>query len=358
MLPLLLLAAAALVAEQPAASALPSARPSHQNAPTPYEPPERIRIDEPAALFRAALDDHCATTSTAQLNASLQLLLTLCQKITDTPTDAKFRSARAKALARLSSPSGLECLATLGFACADAAADDARFTLCWPGEPVMLRSAVLVVRRALRVLELRRSWPSTLHEQLPEICRNLEGAPELLGVLSSELSAPHMPRLLEVSDNLARVRKALSAKSRVVTATLVDQLREARENITAASGDAAAASAGESRVIPIKSNGQWYDLLMDTGDKLLVADFSASWCGPCQMLKPLFDELSREPRYADKVIFASLDADEVPVLMGENLVDRYPTIKFFRHACEDDEPMTGANLAGLVARIDRLLGTD
>ena len=42
--------------------------------------------------------------------------------------------------------------------------------------------------------------------------------------------------------------------------------------------------------------------------KPILLDFSATWCGPCRMQKPILEEL--EKKYGDKVEFKVIDVDE------------------------------------------------
>lgn len=39
-----------------------------------------------------------------------------------------------------------------------------------------------------------------------------------------------------------------------------------------------------------------------------VLDFMSSWCGPCQMMKPIIEELEKELK--DKVEFQKIDVDK------------------------------------------------
>ena len=48
--------------------------------------------------------------------------------------------------------------------------------------------------------------------------------------------------------------------------------------------------------------------LIASTDKTVYCDFWASWCGPCRMLAPVFEEVS--DKYEDKAIFAKMDVDE------------------------------------------------
>lgn len=44
--------------------------------------------------------------------------------------------------------------------------------------------------------------------------------------------------------------------------------------------------------------------IKSAGGKLVVVDFSATWCGPCKFIKPLYHQMSLE--YVD-VVFLAVD---------------------------------------------------
>uniref|UniRef100_A0A7S0RF77 Thioredoxin domain-containing protein n=1 Tax=Pyramimonas obovata TaxID=1411642 RepID=A0A7S0RF77_9CHLO len=62
-------------------------------------------------------------------------------------------------------------------------------------------------------------------------------------------------------------------------------------------------------------------------NKLVVVDFSASWCGPCRYLAPKFAALSVE--YVDEV-FLKVDVDKCQGISREQKVAAMPTIKAYR----------------------------
>ena len=61
---------------------------------------------------------------------------------------------------------------------------------------------------------------------------------------------------------------------------------------------------------------------------LAMVDFWAVWCGPCQMVAPIIDELAGE--YAGKLKVCKLNTDENPEIAGRYQVMSIPTILFFK----------------------------
>jgi len=65
------------------------------------------------------------------------------------------------------------------------------------------------------------------------------------------------------------------------------------------------------------------------GDKPLVVDFWAEWCGPCRMIGPAVEELASE--YEGKVVIGNLNVDENDEVVGQFGIRNIPTILFFKN---------------------------
>ncbi len=62
------------------------------------------------------------------------------------------------------------------------------------------------------------------------------------------------------------------------------------------------------------------------GDKPVIIDFYAEWCGPCKMLAPVLDELAKE--YEGKVDIYKVNVDEQRELTQEFGVMSMPSLLF------------------------------
>ena len=68
---------------------------------------------------------------------------------------------------------------------------------------------------------------------------------------------------------------------------------------------------------------------IENGDKLII-DFWAKFCGPCKMMKPMFDKVSEELRNENsEVQLYTLDVEQNRDLAVELGVRAVPTLKSF-----------------------------
>lgn len=73
--------------------------------------------------------------------------------------------------------------------------------------------------------------------------------------------------------------------------------------------------------------GNWETEVMQS-PQLVMVDFWAVWCGPCQMVGPIVEDLAQE--YNGKVKVMKLNTDEAPEVAGRYQIMSIPTILFFK----------------------------
>ncbi len=70
------------------------------------------------------------------------------------------------------------------------------------------------------------------------------------------------------------------------------------------------------------------DLFND--DSLKIVDFWASWCGPCKMMGPVFEEISNESDFKDKLKFFKLSTEDESELANKFSIQGIPTLVVFK----------------------------
>ncbi len=76
------------------------------------------------------------------------------------------------------------------------------------------------------------------------------------------------------------------------------------------------------KVFDYKNNKEW----SFRGERPAIIDFYADWCGPCKMLSPIFEKLSK--KYENRIDFYKVDTDKEQDVASALGVKSLPTILF------------------------------
>ena len=81
----------------------------------------------------------------------------------------------------------------------------------------------------------------------------------------------------------------------------------------------------------IHFNQETFDKALEEGE-LMMVDFWAEWCGPCQMLGPVIESLAEE--YEGRAVVGKVNTDEEQELAIRYRVMNIPTVLFFKDGRE------------------------
>ncbi len=81
------------------------------------------------------------------------------------------------------------------------------------------------------------------------------------------------------------------------------------------------------------------------GDKPVLVDFWATWCGPCRMLAPELEALAE--KYGDKIVVAKANVDEEPELAAAHKIESIPTLILYSKGSPQKMALGYKDLAAL-----------
>ena len=89
------------------------------------------------------------------------------------------------------------------------------------------------------------------------------------------------------------------------------------------------------------------------GDKPLVVDIWATWCGPCRAIAPIIEELANE--YDGKIVVGKCDVEENDDLAMEFGIRNIPTILFIKDGVVVDKHVGASTKSKLQEKFDKLV---
>lgn len=93
----------------------------------------------------------------------------------------------------------------------------------------------------------------------------------------------------------------------------------------------------------VKTTDEFKTLMEQSKTKPVFIDFTASWCGPCRSIGPVFENLAGEN---PTIIFVKVDVDEADGVAASCGISAMPTFQVYKNGVKVDE-MLGASKSKL-----------
>lgn len=89
------------------------------------------------------------------------------------------------------------------------------------------------------------------------------------------------------------------------------------------------------------------------GTTPIIIDFWASWCGPCKMLAPIFEEVSKD--YSGRLRFAKISTEDYPQIAEQHGITGIPCLIMFKNGKEADRIIGFSPKQALKQKIEMVL---
>jgi len=101
----------------------------------------------------------------------------------------------------------------------------------------------------------------------------------------------------------------------------------------------------------VATNANFADIL--SGNKVVLVDFWATWCGPCRMLSPTVDEVAEEMAGSVAVVKCNVDdCDEIAMQYG---IRSIPTLIYFKDGQVADRTVGVVSKSTIIDKLKALI---
>ena len=95
-------------------------------------------------------------------------------------------------------------------------------------------------------------------------------------------------------------------------------------------------------LIILENEDQWNKLY--NSDQKLVLDFTATWCNPCKMIKPIIKALSEKCK---NLTFVNIDVDKFEEIASDRNISCMPTVQLL-HKKVTKNTVEGLNIESII----------
>jgi len=100
----------------------------------------------------------------------------------------------------------------------------------------------------------------------------------------------------------------------------------------------------------VKKQYTSFDEMLQSSEVPVLVDFYAPWCGPCQMMSPILQQVGAELK--DKLLVVKINTDKNPQVAEAMQIRELPTLMLFKDG-RPVERITGVRMAPELLQIVR-----
>ena len=79
----------------------------------------------------------------------------------------------------------------------------------------------------------------------------------------------------------------------------------------------------------VKKNFSSFAELLANSDRPVLVDFYANWCGPCQLMSPILEEVGAKMKNSLQVV--KIDTEKYPQIASQYQIEALPTLVLFKN---------------------------